>query len=91
MDKTLSANIIVCPHCNNVFEHNKINGIALLEIVNSIDARKRMHCRLTLDSIERVLKKDSKEFELVKKAVLDGYNELARTIYTSLGFGTEVE
>lgn len=90
MDKTLAANIIVCPHCNNVFEHNKVNGIALLEIVQLIDAKKRMHCRLTLDSLERTLGK-TPEFASAKKAVLDGYNELARDVNTALGFGLDLE
>jgi len=90
MDKTLAANIIICPHCNNVFEHNKVNGIALLEIVQAIDSRKRMHCRLTLDSIERTLGK-TQEFYAIKKAVLDGYNEFARGIEAGLGFGLDLE
>lgn len=90
MDKTLAANIIVCPHCDNVFEHNKVNGIALLEIVQTIDSRKRMHCRLTLDSVERTLGK-TQEFAIVKKAILDGYNDLTRDINTALGFGLDLE
>ena len=81
---------VVCPHCGNSFIHNKVNGIALLEIVQTIETRKRMHCRLTLDAIERS-DLTVAQFKAIKKAVLDGYNDLARDIHTTIGFGLEVE
>lgn len=83
-------NTIFCPHCGKNFVHNKVNGIALLEISQTIETRKRMRCRLTLDAIERA-DLDEATFRAIKKAILDGYNDLARDIHTILGFGTEVE
>lgn len=82
-------NEVVCPHCNRTFIHNKVNGIALLEISQGIEARKRMHCRLTLDTIEKIFNGDVPR--PIKKAILDGYNDLARDVHTTLGFGKEVE
>lgn len=86
----ITPNSVVCPFCNNTFSHNKVNGIALLEIAQTIETRKRMHCRLTLDSIERADLTQA-QFKAIKKSVLDGYNDLTRDIHTSLGFGTEAE
>lgn len=82
-------NEIICPHCNKQFIHNKINGIALMEIVQSIEARKRMYCRLTLDSVEKMF--NGEVPRPIKKAILDGYNDLARDVHTILGFGLDSE
>lgn len=87
---TTVQNIVVCPHCDTQFTNNKVNGIALIEVAQSLEARKRMHCRLTLDLLERELK-GSPSWPTVKKAVLDGYNDLTRDLHTVLGFGTEAE
>lgn len=89
MGYTIPPNIVVCPHCEKNFQHNRVNGIALMEIAASVEAKKRMHCRLTLDTLEREFKGQLPKS--VKKAILDGYNDLARDIHTILGFGTEAE
>jgi hypothetical protein len=87
---TITPNVIVCPHCDKEFLYNKVNGIAVLEIAQNLEARKRMHCRLTLDTLEREFP-GGKLPPAIKKAVLDGYNDLARDLHTILGFGTEAE
>lgn len=85
-------NIVVCPKCQTQFTSNKINGVALVEIAQTVETKKRMHCRLTLNSLERHFEKSGVKLPPeVKKAVLDGYNDLARDIHTIIGFGTEVE
>jgi hypothetical protein len=87
-----SAPAIVCPHCGEPFIHNKINGIALLQTAASIDARKRMYCKLSLDDFER-LSKDTGTvtFAQSKKIILDNYNDFVRDIQTILGLGNEAE
>jgi hypothetical protein len=85
----LQPNVVVCPHCGKDFVHNKVNGMALLELSGSIDARKRMHCRLTLDAIERIFNGEIPR--PIKKAIFDGYNDLSRDMQTMIGFGNEVE
>lgn len=82
-------NHVHCPKCQENFVSNKINGIALVEIAQTVEAKKRMHCRLTLNALEREYKGQLPQ--AVKKAVLDGYNDLARDIHTIIGFGDEVE
>lgn len=85
------ANIVSCPNCNHTFSYNKINGIALIEAVNHIEARKRMYCRLSLDALEKLEKEDKLTFLASKKVILDNFNDLTRDVQTILGLGLGVE
>lgn len=80
--------VIVCPSCSSKFENNRVNGMDMLEIASIAESKKKMHCRLTLNTLERAFG-NSPEWPLIKKAVLDGYNELARDIYAILGLEAE--
>jgi len=91
MTTVFSANLAVCPNCNHAFNHNKVNGVALIQAVNDIDARKRMYCRLTLDSLERLSLEKTLTFDLIKKIVLDNFNDFNRDVQTTLGWGDEAE
>ena len=85
----IKPNTVVCPHCDKTFVHNRVNGLALLEIAQSVEAKKQVHCRLTLNTLDREYNGEIPR--AVKKAILDGYNDLARDIHTIMGFGTEAE
>lgn len=85
----LFDNVVICPKCQEKFISNKINGLAIIEIAQKVEAHKRMHCRLTLNTLERHFKGSIPQE--VKKAVLDGYNELARDIHAIIGFGEEID
>lgn len=89
MAYTFTPNEVVCPKCDTQFTSNRVNGLALVEVATSIESRKRMHCRLTLNNLEREFKGQLPP--AVKKAVLDGYNDLSRDVLTILGFGNEAE
>lgn len=91
MAVTITPNIVVCPHCDKDFIYNKVNGIALLQLIHDIDARKRMYCRLALDDLERLAQRDELTFQAAKKIVLDAMNDLTRAVSTDLGFGAEAE
>ena len=80
-------NIVVCPHCGEPFEHNKINGVALVQLASDIEARKRVCLKLMLDSIER----STKEPTVIRKIILDHTNDLVRDIHTLIGFGIDTE
>lgn len=84
------ANIVVCPKCETEFVNSRINGLALVEFAQSVESHKRMHCRMTLDTLEREFKSDPR-WPVLKKAVLDGYNDLARDVHNLIGFGKDVE
>jgi hypothetical protein len=91
-DIIFPANIVTCPECSVVFQHNKINGIALIQAIKNIDARKRMYCKLSLDDLERIqIKQGSIEFSEAKKIILDNFNDFVRDIQTILGLGAEAE
>lgn len=90
MGTVFSPNIITCPKCSNTFEHNMINGMALIDAVSRIDARKRMYCRLTLDGLENL--KQVKTLDIpTKKLILDNFNDLNRDVQVILGFGNDLE
>ena len=89
MEQVFPANIAVCPSCHTKFAHNKINGIALIEAKSDIDARKRMYCRLTLNALERLSLEKTLTFNMIKKVVLDNFNDFYRDIETMLGFGDD--
>lgn len=89
MNEVYPSNIAVCPACNTQFPHNKVNGIAVIQAMNDIDARKRMYLRLTLDSLERLGNEKTLTFGMIKKVVLDNFNDFNRDIQTMLGFGED--
>lgn len=86
------ASQVVCPTCGSVFENNKINGIALIQTIQNIDARKRMYCKLSLDDLERLSKNSGTiTFPEAKKIILDNFNDFVRDIQTIMGLGAEAE
>lgn len=85
------TNTVICPKCNHYFDHNLINGLELIDATNRIDARKRMYCRLVLDTMERLDKEQGLTFPAVKKVILDSFNDLTRDVATILGLGADVE
>lgn len=89
MKEAFPANIAVCPSCQTQFAHNKVNGIAVIEAMHDIDARKRMYLRLTLDSLERLATEKTLTFNMIKKVILDNFNDFNRDIQTMLGFGED--
>lgn len=85
------ANIAACPNCGTTFAHNKINGISLVATVADIEARKRMYCKLALDSIERLAESKELKFQMIKKIFLDNMNDFNRDIQSILGYDDGVE
>lgn len=68
-----------------------VNGIALIDAANRIDTRKRMYCRLVLDSIERLDRTGELRFPIAKKIILDNFNDFCRDTQTIIGFGADAE
>jgi len=92
MEPIYRASHIVCPACGNAFENNKINGIALIQAIQNIDARKRMYCKLSLNDAERLsISTGSVPFIDLKKIILDNFNDFVRDIQTILGLGEDAE
>lgn len=89
MQIVFEPNIVSCPKCEHVFANNRINGLALIEAVNHIDAQKRIFSKLALDTLEAQL--TEREFKIVRKVFLDRFNDWGRSIQTILGMGHEIE
>jgi len=86
------ASSITCPTCGTSFENNKINGIALIQTIQNIDARKRMYCKLSLNDLERLsATTGSIPFSEVKKIILDNFNDFVRDIQVIMGLGADAE
>lgn len=83
------ANIVVCPKCSHTFANQWINGTSLIETANHIEARKRMYCKLALNSLERLNENDEMTFAAAKKVFLDNINDLTRDVVTILGLEVE--
>ena len=87
----IMQNVVVCPHCGEAFVHNKVNGVALVQLASDIESRKRMHLRLMLNEIERLDRNKELNAQAVRKVVLDNTNDLIRDIHVNIGFGTDSE
>lgn len=88
---TVTQNVIVCPHCDQAFVHNKVNGVALVQLASDIEARKRMYLRLMIDAVERLSTSGNLDVAAVRKIIFDNTNQLVRDIHTNIGFGLEAE
>lgn len=88
---TVTQNVIVCPHCEQAFVHNKINGVALVQLASDIEARKRTGLRLMLNTIDRLDRDGELTAATVRKVILDSVNDLIRDVHTNIGFGVDAE
>lgn len=88
---TVMQNVIVCPHCENAFVHNKVNGVALVQLASDIEARKRMYLRLMIDAVERLESQGNLDVGTIRKIIFDNTNQLVRDIHTNIGFGVDAE
>lgn len=55
-----------------------IDGLDLIDVIQQIDKKKAKFIRLTLDEVEAVIA-NKDDYMLVRKAILDGYNDYTRS------------
>ena len=67
-----------------------IEGLNVLEIVKFLGNKNKKYLAITLNNIEDVLDPNSEEYKLIRKEVLDGFNEFTRAIVEVL-FGDQLE
>lgn len=67
-----------------------IEGLDILEIVKFLNNKNKKYLAITLNNIEDVLDHNSEEYKLIRKEVLDGFNEFTRAIVEVL-FGDQLE
>jgi hypothetical protein len=88
---TVTQNIVVCPHCERAFEHNKVNGVALVQLASDIESLKRVAIRLMLNEVDRLDRDGELTAATIRKIILDKVNDLIRNIHTNIGFGVDSE
>jgi hypothetical protein len=66
-----------------------LQGIDVLDILSLASRRNKKFQAIMLNQIEEVLDKNSEEFPLVRKIILDGMNNYTRTILRSFFGGVE--
>lgn len=67
-----------------------IEGIDLIDVVRFVDYKSKVFQRKMLDSVEEILQDDPEKYLEVRKIILDGINDLRRSILTII-FGTNFE
>jgi len=67
-----------------------IEGLNVLEIVKFLGNKNKKYLAITLNNIEDVLDPNTEEYKLIRKEVLDGFNEFTRAIVEVL-FGDQLE
>jgi hypothetical protein len=67
-----------------------VQNIEVVDIIEFINRKKRLHQKLMLNGIEEVLGKDTVEYQKARKVILDNSNDFARSIVRSI-FGDSFE
>lgn len=67
-----------------------IEGLNVLEIVKFLDKKNKRYLAITLNNVEDIMDSNSEEYQLVRKEILDGFNEFSRAIVEVL-FGDQLE
>lgn len=61
-----------------------IQGLDLIDIVTFISKKNKKFQAILLSELEETLGRDSKEYTLVRKLVLDGFNNYTRSIVRAI-------
>ena len=67
-----------------------IEGLNILEVVKFLRNKNKKYLAITLNNIEDVIDPNSDDYRLIRKEVLDGFNEFTRAIVEVL-FGDQLE
>jgi len=69
---------------------NEVNGLDMIDVLSAIKRRQGRYLALLLKDMEEVLDTDSDGYKLVRKLVLDHFNDYTRSIFRIL-IGDEIE
>ena len=67
-----------------------LNGLDLQDIVKYIKTKNKRYLAMTLQDVEELIGKDHPKYVLVRKSVLDGFNNYTRSLVRAL-FNEEIE
>jgi hypothetical protein len=68
-----------------------IEGLDLIDVINFMNKKNKKYQALLLKDLEDILGKDSDQFHLIRKLVLDSYNDYTRSIIRLLFGNIEEE
>lgn len=71
-------------------QSNIIIGLDPIDIVNYIGAKNKKFQAILLQDIEQVMDRESEEFKLVRKIILDSYNNYTRSVVRAI-LGSDFE
>lgn len=61
-----------------------IDGLNMFDVINLVSRKNRRYMANALDEIEEILGKDSEQFVMVRKVVLDTMNDYTRSVFVTL-------
>lgn len=61
-----------------------IDGLNMFDIINFIQKKNKRYMANALDEVEEVLDKDSEQFLMVRKIILDTMNDYTRSVFVTL-------
>jgi hypothetical protein len=67
-----------------------MNIFGMWETIKFLKRKKNKFIAVTLDELENILPKDTQEYELVRKLILDMFNDYHRSVY-KIVLGIDVE
>lgn len=65
-------------------------NLEVFDMINFINQKKRLHQKLILNGIEELIDRNSPEYKVIRKLVLDNTNDLARSTVRAI-FGETFE
>lgn len=57
-----------------------IQGLDILDVISFINRKNKRFQAITLQEIENIIHKNSKEFKTIRKIILDNYNDYTRSV-----------
>ena len=58
----------------------EIDGLDLFDLISFISKKNKRFLAIMLAEVEEIVGKDSEEYQLLRKVILDGFNDYTRSI-----------
>jgi len=68
----------------------EVNGLDMIDVLSAVKRRQGRYLALLLKDLEEILDINSEEYALVRKLVLDHFNDYTRSVFRIL-IGDEIE
>lgn len=58
----------------------EIEGLDMIDVLSFIDNKKKKFIAVTMTDIESIIPTDAENYALIRKAILDGFNDYTRSM-----------